>query len=160
MSIFSRALAVLAPLRRVFSLGQEAQARQSLSLVSSGTQLVGSIETPGSLRIEGHLQGDVRVKGVVEVVKGASVVGSELHCQELIVAGRIESNVFAAASVTVVPGGCLRGDLTCRDLQAARGAEFQGHLTLGESTREPAARAGLAFGNTSAARDQTLDAFV
>lgn len=160
MSILSRAMAVLASFRRVLSLGQEAQARQSLSLVSTGTQLVGSIETPGSLRIEGHLQGDVRVKGIVEVVKGAAIVGSELHCQELIVAGRVEANVFAAASVTVVPGGCLRGDLTCRDLQAARGAELQGHLTLGEATREPASLGGLALGNTFAARDQTLDAVV
>ncbi len=112
------------------------QARQSVSVISVGSSLKGSIDAPGSLRVEGRLVGDVRVQGTVEVVKGASITGTELRCRDLLVAGSVEAKVFASGSVTIVSGGGIQGDLVCRGLQAPRGAEFQGRLTLGDLPAE------------------------
>ncbi len=112
------------------------QARQSVSVISAGSSLTGSIDAPGSLRVEGCLVGDVRVQGAVEVVKGASITGTELRCRDLMVAGTVEATVFATGSVTIVSGGGIQGDLVCRGLQAPRGAEFQGRLTLGDLPAE------------------------
>lgn len=103
----------------------------SLTLVSAGSSLQGSIETPGALRVEGRLQGDVRVEGALEVLKEASIIGMEVRCGDLLIAGVIEADVFATGSVRISAGGCLRGNLHCHALQALPGAELQGQLTLG-----------------------------
>ncbi|MFM8525844.1 MAG: polymer-forming cytoskeletal protein [Cyanobacteriota bacterium] len=104
--------------------------------MSAGSSLNGSIDAPGGLRVEGRLQGDVRVQGALEVLKEASIIGTEVHCRDLLVAGLIEANVYAAGSVTIVAGGRVHGDLHCRDLQAPRGAQLQGRITLGEPPAE------------------------
>ena len=101
-------------------------------MISVGSSLTGSIDAPGSLRVEGCLNGDVRVQGTVEVLKGGSITGKELRCSDLLVAGTVESRVFATGSVTIVSAGSIQGDLDCQSLQAPRGAQFQGRLTLGD----------------------------
>jgi cytoskeletal protein CcmA (bactofilin family) len=133
MSFFSRALAKFAFLQTRLGFGREAQARQSMTLICAGACLRGAIEAPGSLRVEGNFQGDARALGTIEVVKGAEIAGTELHCQELVIAGLVESRVVATGSVTIVSGGCLRGDLTCHSLSIARGAEFHGQVSLSET---------------------------
>ena len=133
MSFLSRALVPFASLPTRLGFGRDAQARQSITLISAGACLRGAIEAPGSLLVEGSLQGDARVGGSIEVVKGAEIAGTELHCQELVIAGQVESRVVATGSVTIVSGGWLRGDLTCHSLNIARGAEFHGQVSLSES---------------------------
>lgn len=134
--MFARVLSLFSLRRPQDAAGGSAQARQSVSVISAGSSMTGSIDAPGSLRVEGCLAGDVRVQGTVEVVKGASITGSELRCRDLLVAGMIEAQVFATGSVTIVSGGGIHGDLLCRGLQAPRGAEFQGRLTLGDLPAE------------------------
>lgn len=148
MAFVSRPLAFLGSLQRRLGLGLEAKARQSLTLVSTGCSLNGIVDTPGSLRVEGRLEGDARVQGSVEVLKGAAIIGTVLHCKDLLIAGLVEAQVVAEGSVTVVSGGCLRGNLTCRALQVANGAELRGQVLLGEdattlSLPSPAARMPL-----------------
>lgn len=135
-SLITRALTLFAHRRPQDAVAGGAQARQSVSVISAGSSLTGSIDAPGSLRVEGCLSGDVRVQGTVEVVKGASITGTELRCRDLLVAGRIEARVLASGSVTIVSGGSIRGDVLCRGLQAPRGAELQGNLTLGDPATE------------------------
>lgn len=141
---FARALPSLAVLRRLRDRGAAGQARQAVSLVSAGTCLTGSIDAVGSLRVEGRLEGDVRVQGAVEVVKGASILGTELRCRDLLVGGLVEANVQATGSVTIVAGGRIQGDLHCRDLQAPRGAQLQGRITLGDQPEEQGVHKRLA----------------
>lgn len=131
-SLFSRLLNPFSFRRRQDGGGESPQARQSVSIISVGCSLTGSIDAPGSLRVEGCLTGDVRVQGTVEVVKGGSITGTELRCSDLLVAGTVESRVFSTGSVTIVAAGNIQGDLVCQGLQAPRGAQFQGRLNLGD----------------------------
>ena len=132
MSILSRAQTLLSAFQRRLGLGNEAAARQSLTLVATGCTFVGNLETLGSLRIEGRLEGDGRVQGGIEVVRGGAIIGVEVRCQDLVIAGLVEANVVAEGAVTIATGGCIRGSVCCRALQVAPGAELSGAVKVSE----------------------------
>lgn len=120
-------------LRRPWQVLAERRVRQVMTLVASGTQLEGSIESKGSLRIEGSLVGDVCIEGALEVLPEASIKGLDIHCQDLLLAGSIEADVVANGSVRIIPGGRLRGSLRCLSLQAPAGACLEGPISVGNS---------------------------
>lgn len=157
-SFFTRGLAALGSLRPRRRPATERKPRHSLTLVSAGSSLNGSIDAPGGLRVEGRLQGDVRVQGALEVLKEASIIGTEVHCRDLLVAGLIEADVYAAGSVTIVSGGRVHGDLHCRDLQAPRGAQLQGRVTLGDLPAEAGNQGRQPSGPGLEARASAADA--
>lgn len=130
MSLFSRVLAKFAFLPTHGSSGRKAHGLQSLSLICSGCVVRGEIEAEGSLRVEGTFIGDARVFGSLEVVKGGEIVGTELHADDVFIAGRIAARVVATGTVTIVPGGSLHGDLVCGSLSIVRGAVIHGQIKL------------------------------
>ena len=136
---------VLDGLRRPWQVLAERRIRHVMTLVASGTQLEGSIESKGSLRIEGSLVGEVCIEGALEVLPEASIKGLDIHCQDLLLAGSIEADVVASGSVRILPGGCLRGSLRCLSLQAPAGACFEGPISVGNSGAD---RDPLDRGNT------------
>ena len=150
MSVTDRLARVLGVLRALRPLPlrrrpvTQRKTRHSLTLVSAGSSLNGSIDAPGGLRVEGRLQGDVRVQGSLEVLKDASIIGTEVRCSDLFVAGLIEADVHASGSVTIVAGGRILGDLHCRDLHASLGAQLQGWITLGDQPQEQGVHKRLA----------------
>ena len=79
------------------------------------------------MRIEAEIEGDVVVRGALELEPGATVSGG-VEADTLVVAGALDGDVTAKGAVTITASGSLRGDVTAAELSLEEGGTFQGRI--------------------------------
>lgn len=122
---------------------RRAQAPDKVTTVlGKGLRFRGEVTGDGSLRVDGTLEGDIRVTGAVSVGEGAVVRGN-IQARDVTIAGEVQGSVEAEGRLEICPGGRLLGDLRARVLAIAEGGVFQGRSQiLGEA--EPSGGLGPA----------------
>lgn len=103
------------------------------TLIPVGTTITGSIETHNSIRIDGHVKGDVSAKGDVTLGPKASIEGNVCG-MSFNIAGTITGNIDARGSVTVLSASKVLGDISAHTLEIALGATCSGTYTVGATT--------------------------
>ena len=68
------------------------------SIIASDMTVIGDLETEGIVRIEGRVEGTVRVGAQVLVSSGAVIEG-DLHTQEAVIAGQVSGGIRATDRV-------------------------------------------------------------
>jgi cytoskeletal protein CcmA (bactofilin family) len=103
-----------------------------LSVLARGFRVVGTIESDGTVKIEGHLDGDIHVGRQLLVATGGVVLGS-VFADEVVVAGRVEGDIVATIRIELQPGCDVRGDLTAPLVAVQEGGVLNGRI---RTTRE------------------------
>ena len=94
------------------------------SVISADLAIKGGLRTERDLRLEGRIDGDVRVSRLV-ICEGATVKGN-IHAKEVIVRGRVEGSIHAG-QVQLTPTAHVTGDIFHdRQLAIEDGAFFVG----------------------------------
>src|SRR5438093_10955387 len=62
----------------------------------------GDVETDGTLRVDGRLDGSIRRADIVVIGEGATVVG-DISAREVIVGGSVQGNVTATTRIELQP---------------------------------------------------------
>lgn len=83
------------------------------SLLDSQLAVDGDIDTAGSLRIDGRLNGNIVRSDTVVLGAGASMNG-DVHAREVIVGGTLAGNVYASERVELQPTAVVTGDITAQ----------------------------------------------
>jgi cytoskeletal protein CcmA (bactofilin family) len=116
-------------------------ARESdVSVVGKGARLEGKVAISGSLQVEGHIKGEIKADGDVELLPQGQVEG-DIEGQNVRVAGRLTGRVLAKNKAHVASGGRVEGDITSNALVIEEGAYFIGSSIMGDKTRESGAGA-------------------
>ena len=97
------------------------------SVLDSHLTIMGDIETDGTLRIDGRLEGSVRRGGVVILGVGASVKGS-ISASEVIVGGSVEGDIRALQRVELQPSAVVTGDVEAGAVLIQEGGALRGRL--------------------------------
>lgn len=106
------------------------QAEPGLSIIAGTMRVVGDIESEGVVKIEGRVQGSVRVGRQVLVAKGGLVEG-EIQAREAIIGGEVRGNVTATERIEVQPQSVVHGDITTKLLLVQEGGEVNGVVRMG-----------------------------
>ena len=106
------------------------------SFLAPGVSMVGNVQASGTIRIEGHLQGEVRMDGTLILGTEATVVGN-VHAEQIVVGGRIEGDVKADKMVHLLKSAVLLGRLHSPALSVEVGARFQGDCQMGMVSMAP-----------------------
>jgi cytoskeletal protein CcmA (bactofilin family) len=101
----------------------------ALTIIAPGTKVVGEIETPGVVKVEGAVNGQVRAERQVLVARGGVVEG-DLYAAEVIVGGRVEGAVHGTERVEVQSGASIKGDVSTRSLVVQEGGEVNGLINM------------------------------
>lgn len=112
-------------------------ASAGLSVLAPGFRVIGTVECDGTVKIEGHLDGDIHVGQQLLVASSGVIVGN-VHADEVIVAGRVEGDIVASARIVLQPGSDVRGDLTAPVVAVEEGGRLNGRL---RAARQDAAAA-------------------
>src|SRR3978361_1466919 len=80
------------------------------SLVDSAAAITGDLETSGSLRIDGRMDGTVRRADVVVLGVGATMTG-DIHAREVVIGGTLTGTVHASERVELQATAIVTGDL-------------------------------------------------
>lgn len=95
------------------------------TLVGEGTKIDGNIISKASLRIEGHVNGDIKTTGDLTI--GASaVLHSNINARQVINAGMIHGSITCQESLKITASGQVFGTIQTKALEVADGGVFQG----------------------------------
>lgn len=98
---------------------------KTTSFISEGTELEGTLEVSGGIRIDGRVKGHIRSESVVYVGEQA-VIEADITAEGLISSGRITGDVRTAEQVMVSLPGAVTGNVETRELILEKGVTFNG----------------------------------
>jgi cytoskeletal protein CcmA (bactofilin family) len=155
MPIFRRDAPAGPPPAAVTGAGDErgGARRGTVTLIAPGTRIKGEVSGSTEVQIEGEIEGNVRIDGLVVVGAGGSVLGL-VHGRTVRVAGQVVGNVSGVERVEVNAAGSVEGDIAAPRVVIAEGAFFRGKIDMksdhDRESRRPV-KAGAETGKTAAA---------
>ncbi len=102
-----------------------------LSIIAAGMTVRGDLESNGTVKVEGAVEGHLVVRGQVLIAKGGLVHG-DVEAREAIVGGMIQGSVRAEERVEVQAGASVEGDITTLRIAVAEGGRIDGRIHMGE----------------------------
>lgn len=117
--------------------GNGAPPETVISIIGPGMQVVGELQTDGTIRIEGTVTGTVRA-GKAVVVGREGVVEGDVYTQDAVISGRVHGVLVAESRLELQATCRIEGDVRARRMQLEEGAILNGSVQMGETLREPA----------------------
>jgi cytoskeletal protein CcmA (bactofilin family) len=115
---------------------------QGYSVIHDRLSIRGELDTDGTVRVEGRVEGPSHRAGTLIVGAGGVVVGN-VEAKDVVIAGQIQGNVLATGRVEIEPGASVIGDLRAGTLSLREGATVHGLVSIGvapaSATTAPAA---------------------
>jgi len=106
-----------------------------LSIIAVGMTILGDVDSNGTVKVEGTVDGHVLARNQVLVAKGG-VVRGDIDARESIVGGAVYGAIRATERVEVQPGASVHGDVTTKKIAVAEGAMINGLIRMGDSPAE------------------------
>ncbi len=95
--------------------------------IGSGTRVRGRVTGEGDVVVEGHVEGEIAVRGDLTIEHGGSVT-SDIEAHAVTIAGSLDGDVSASGVVAIRAGARVRGDLQGTEITLEEGATFAGRL--------------------------------
>ena len=101
------------------------------TILGRGTGIQGDFEVNGSARIDGEINGDVKVSGVLILGAEGKVFGN-VEAYDAIIGGEVMGNVIAENKTELIKTAKVFGDLTTKILVIDENAVFQGNCNMNQ----------------------------
>ncbi len=95
------------------------------TIIGSSTNLKGNLLPEGTIRIDGHLQGDISGADGVIVGKEGAIEGN-ITAKTVIIGGKVIGNVSASENLEISSSAEVKGDLKYSRISIEEGAIFEG----------------------------------
>ena len=99
------------------------------SLLDAQLSVSGDLDTGGSLRIDGKLEGNVRRADTVVIGVGATMSG-DVHAREVVIGGTITGNVHATERVELQATAIVTGDILTQTILVQEGGVVNGRVLM------------------------------
>ncbi len=104
-------------------------AQDNRGSIGRSTRIVGRLSGDGDLVVEGRIEGEVSLKGHLQVAEGGAVT-APVDASELTVEGTVDGDVEARGDVVVRSTGTLRGAIRAPRVGLDEGARFRGRIEM------------------------------
>ena len=115
------------------------------TLIAHDVHLIGNLEFADGLRLDGHVQGNIRGKPDSQTLLVLSNLGSvtgNVHGHDLVINGKVIGDVIAEHFVELQANAHVTGNIDYQQLRMDAGATVDGKLTRRDTTPAHAAAAG------------------
>jgi cytoskeletal protein CcmA (bactofilin family) len=99
------------------------------SLLDAQLSVSGDLDTGGSLRIDGKLEGNIRRADTVVIGVGATMSG-DVHAREVVIGGTITGNVHATERVELQATAIVTGDILTQTILVQEGGVVNGRVLM------------------------------
>jgi cytoskeletal protein CcmA (bactofilin family) len=98
----------------------------------------GTIEVPGTFRLEADVRGTIISSGSLTLGEGARVDG-QIQGNHVVVGGRFDGAIFAKGRVEILPKGIVTGEIHAPCVVIEAGGIFDGvcHMTAANASAKP-----------------------
>ncbi len=104
----------------------------SSNIIGKGTNVEGSLNTSGNLRVEGRVNGDIQTKAKA-VLGDTSVVEGSIIAQNAEIGGKVHGTIKVSGLLTLKATAVVEGNITASKLVFEAGARFDGKCSMGTS---------------------------
>jgi cytoskeletal protein CcmA (bactofilin family) len=115
------------------------------TIVGNSTVVHGRVVIHESVRIDGQVIGNIEAhpeKEVTVALGRSALVKGDIHARDILIAGTVEGNIYAAERVELHAGACITGDITYGTIVMEGGAKLNG-LMHSRGATEPASLSEL-----------------
>jgi len=99
------------------------------SIIGEKAQFNGDFILQGSLRVDGVLTGKIVSEGKV-IVGSSGHVKTNIVARSVVVAGRVDGNIYALESVHLLENAILYGDIISSNMIMGDGVIFEGRAKI------------------------------
>jgi cytoskeletal protein CcmA (bactofilin family) len=103
-------------------------ASRDAAVLGERVRIRGRISGDGDLSILGVVEGDVVVRGDLNVGENARIDTETLEAQTITIAGEVNGDVSATGPVRLGPTARVKGDLKGSEVSIDEGAQFAGRI--------------------------------
>lgn len=100
------------------------------SVIDDRLTIRGELDTDGTIRVDGHIEGALHRAGTLIVGAHGEVVG-DVEAAEVTVAGTIRGNVHATVRLEIEPGASVHGEIRANAMILREGAIIHGKVSIG-----------------------------
>jgi cytoskeletal protein CcmA (bactofilin family) len=104
-------------------------AASGFSLLDANLTVTGDLQTAGSIRIEGRLEGSIHKADTVVIGVGASISG-DVHAREVVLGGTLTGNVHATERVELQATAVVTGDVHTVSVLVQEGGVVNGRVIM------------------------------
>lgn len=112
------------------------EAGTELNLIAAGTVFEGKLRTPGSIRIDGRIVGEVTATQNISIGSSGDVDGN-MSAKNVTIGGKIKGTIVAQEKLVFESKAVVRGDIRAAKLVIDEGASFDGKCTMAETKAMP-----------------------
>jgi cytoskeletal protein CcmA (bactofilin family) len=106
-------------------------AASGFSLLDANLTVTGDLQTGGSIRIEGRLEGSILKADSVIIGVGASVSG-DVHAREVVMGGTLTGNLHAVERVELQATAVVTGDVHTVSVLIQEGGVVNGRVIMSQ----------------------------
>lgn len=99
------------------------------NIIGEGTEIDGKVLVPGSIRVDGKVNGEMTVQEQITVGRSGFIKG-ELLTKDAIIAGRVEGKVDVKNKIELQKNAKVNVDLKCKLLIIEEGVVFDGTCSM------------------------------
>lgn len=110
------------------------------TLIGEGTELSGDFAAKGSVRIDGKVNGDVHVTGLLILGATGEIIG-DITADAALLGGEVEGNIVVTQKTELTSSARIIGDITTALIVIDEHAVFQGGCNMNQSVSEKGSKA-------------------
>jgi cytoskeletal protein CcmA (bactofilin family) len=98
--------------------------------LGKGSRVEGKLTFEGSVRIDGHVEGEIEAHDAV-IVGDSALINAQISAETVVVKGKVTGDISARKRVELRAPGKLVGNITTPSLVIHEGVVFEGHCSMG-----------------------------
>lgn len=98
--------------------------------IDHGCELIGQLKFKESVRIDGHVEGDICGTKTVTVGQEA-IIRARIQAENVVVHGTVEGDIVAEGEITLHKTAAVSGELHTAGIVVERGARLKGCIVIG-----------------------------
>lgn len=112
------------------------ESSSEINLIASGTVFEGKLKTPGSIRVDGKIVGDVSAVQNISI-GGSGEIDGNITAKNVTIGGKIKGLVIAQEKLLLESKAVVHGDIRTAKLVIDEGAMFDGKCSMSEKISTP-----------------------
>ena len=112
------------------------------TIIGKDTAIKGTINSKGTIRIDGKFEGDISTTGNIMVGDNA-IITAQVTALNATIAGTVYGNVEVSEKLELLASAKMYGDIKVGVLTISPGATFKGACTMRQDMEQPAGAENL-----------------
>jgi len=106
-------------------------AEAALSIIAAGMRIAGDIETNGTLKVDGRIEGSVLGARQMMLGRNGAIQGN-VHAGEVVVGGLVDGAIVADERLELQSSAVVNGDIDTKSIVVLEGARINGSVRMQE----------------------------